>query len=85
MVDQISSHGSGRYSEEMLPTLPIAIFGRNHAEINLVDELGGLHGMIAAFALHQVVSEFAQVREHEREEFRFRRRGCLPATGAEGA
>ncbi len=71
MIDQISSHGSSRYSEKMLPVLPIPILGRDHAEINLVHQLGGLQGVVLALALHQIVSQSAQVGEDQREELVF--------------
>ena len=55
----------------MLPVLPIAVLCRHHAEINLVHQLGGLQGVILALALHQVVSQSAQVGEHQGEKLVF--------------
>src|ERR1700722_721384 len=67
----MSAHSSSRYSEKMLPVLPIAFFSRHHAEINLVDQLGGLQGVVVALTLHQVMRQSPQVWEYQGEKLIF--------------
>src|SRR3984885_6438530 len=71
MVDQISTHGSSSYSVKMLPVLPISFFGRHHAEIYLIHQLGGLQAVVLALPLHKIVSQPTQVGQYQREELVF--------------
>jgi hypothetical protein len=55
MINQVPTHGSSSYSEKMLPVLPISVLGSDHAEVNLVYQLGGLQGVTFALPFHQMV------------------------------
>ena len=57
MVNQVPTHGSGSNSEKMLPVPPIPILGRNHPEVDLIDQFRGLHGVALTLALHQVTRQ----------------------------
>src|ERR1700722_11618245 len=71
MIDQVPSHSSSSYSEKMLPVPPIPILSGHQTDVNLVDQLGGLQGVVLALPLHQVMSQSAQVREDHGEELVF--------------
>src|SRR5579864_875760 len=66
-VDEIPAHGSRSYSEKMPPALPISIFCRYQAKIDLVDQFGGLQTVPTALALHQIVGQATQIRHHQGE------------------
>ena len=65
VIDQIPSHGPSSYSEEMLPILPISIFGRHQADIDLVHKVGCLQAVVGTLAPHQVSGQAPQVGQHK--------------------
>jgi hypothetical protein len=50
---------------------PIPIFGGDHAEVDLIHQLGGFEGVAFPLALHEVAGEAAQLGEDEAEELVF--------------
>jgi len=57
VIDQVPTHRSSRYSEEMLPVPPIAILGANQSHVDLINQLCCLQGMTLALTYHEVVRE----------------------------
>jgi len=52
MIDQNTAHQAARQAEKVAPVLPIDLIGAAEANVHLVDQSGGLKGMVRPFAAH---------------------------------
>src|SRR5262249_20401735 len=80
VIDQAASHGSSCYSEKMTAILPVAILGGDKANIDFIDQVGGVERMIAPFAGHVGFGHAAQVRQDQLKELLLR--GAITRTPA---
>src|SRR5262245_29276021 len=72
IIDQVPTHGSSSYSEEMRPALPIPIFRLDQPEVDLVDQFRGLQRVAFAFPFHEIVRQTLEIRHYERKKIVFR-------------
>lgn len=70
VIDKEAAHAFGGDGDEVLLVFEDhgVLGGAEEVEVDFVDEGGGLEGVIAAFALHVMLGEFAELGIDERHE-----------------
>jgi hypothetical protein len=68
VVDEDAAHGLGRDAEEVRAVLPLHLALVDELEVRLVDEGGGLEGVVGALAPQVARGELMQFAVDEREQ-----------------
>jgi hypothetical protein len=71
VIDEDAAHGLGRGREELLPVIPgRPVRPADESQVRLVDECGGVQGVVWSFGGHAGRGEFPQFVVDQREQLR---------------
>lgn len=68
VIHKNAAHGLGRRSVEVHPVFESALADLRQSEIRLVDQCGGLQGVIGPLVTHLIVGETSELGVHQRHQ-----------------